>query len=119
MSDMGMYYDIDGKPMEMMDWAAAQNPEYKRVAQDTIEKGGRKYWVSTVWMGIDHGFGRAKAPLIFETMVFDAGQMSVGHLGEDLWMDRYATKTEALAGHEEICRRVRNCADPKDWQQEG
>jgi hypothetical protein len=46
--------------------------------------------VSTVFLGIDHGFGEA-APVLFETMVF-GGEL-------DLFQDRYATWNEAVAGH--------------------
>lgn len=48
--------------------------------------------VSTVWLGLDHGFGNAK-PLIFETMVFDRH-------GHDVYQARYSTEEEARIGHE-------------------
>jgi len=53
--------------------------------------------VSTVWLGLDHGYGGGP-PLIFETMVFG------GAHDEDQW--RYPTEVEALAGHAEICSVV-------------
>lgn len=109
-----MYYDVDGSPMEMMDWAKAQTPERKRIAQDTIEVAGKSYWVSTVWLGLDMGFG-LDTPVIFETMVFTGPEPSPDRkLGPPLCdadgyelMDRYATKEQALAGHEAMCERVR------------
>jgi hypothetical protein len=54
--------------------------------------------VSTVFLGIDHGFGLGP-PRWFETMVF-------GHVGEPTW--RYATWDEAREGHEAVVRRVRS-----------
>lgn len=53
--------------------------------------------VSTVFLGLDHGFGGE--PRWFETMVFDgpmAGRMK-----------RYATWDEAKIGHELMCEEVR------------
>lgn len=32
------------------------------------------FWISTVFLGIDHGFGRSNHPILFETMIFDHGQ---------------------------------------------
>ena len=108
-----MYYDIDGQPIGMMTWAKLQNPTYKRVAEDTIEVDGKSYWVSTVWMGLDHSFSLGDhPPIIFETMVFLTEGVSKpawdGGDWSDLAMDRYATKEEALAGHAAMCEMVRN-----------
>ena len=118
MSERPLYYDINGKPMEMMAWAKAQTPEGKRVAEDTIEAGGRRYWVSTVWMGLDHNFSQTGPPLIFETMVFNADTIKKkpmeGGDWSDLMMDRYATKAEALAGHADMCARVQAEAPIKE-----
>lgn len=46
--------------------------------------------VSTVFLGLDHGWGRG-APEIFETMIFG------GKHSESCW--RYSTREEAIAGH--------------------
>ena len=51
--------------------------------------------VSTVFLGLDHSFGRG-APLLWETMIF-GGQ-------HDGYQDRYATKAGALLGHEHAVR---------------
>jgi len=47
--------------------------------------------VSTVFLGVDHNFGSGP-PLVFETMIFG------GPLDETQY--RYATRAQALAGHE-------------------
>ena len=113
-----MYFGLDGKPIDMMTWAKMQLPEIKRIAEDTIEVGDRRWWVSTVWMGLDHNFDLAGPPLIFETMVFDADKTKVsasqGGDWSDLLMDRYATKEQALAGHQAICDRVRKDPPTKE-----
>lgn len=83
-----MYYDKNGAPLDIMEWSGLfNNPEYKRIAFDSDDK----YDVSTVWLGLDHGFGGEMR--IFETMVFASGSLT------DLACERYATLTEAEAGH--------------------
>jgi hypothetical protein len=84
---MILWYDKQGKPL--LDAEDIKDPrwieqmreveklltdrEYKVVGQDYTPN--KKYWVSTVWLGIDHSFSWFKDepnphPLIFETMVF-------------------------------------------------
>jgi hypothetical protein len=97
--DAPRYYDQDGQPMAMLDWAAAFGRARERTLGRTILKGparGTK-WVSTVWLGLDHQWGEG-APLIFESMVFVRGSYS------ELECRRYTTRAEALAGHAELCR---------------
>lgn len=67
--------------------------DYKVVAQETLDTG---YWVSTVWLGLDHNFLRGGPPLIFETMVF----MDRGECRETVDCERYSTEDEARHGHE-------------------
>lgn len=71
--------------------------DYKRVALDEIGP----YEVSTVWLGLDHGWTPGGAPLIFETMVFTAAAWNDpdSGVGPDLDCMRYSTEAEALAGH--------------------
>ncbi len=47
--------------------------------------------ISTVFLGLDHRFGAAGPPLLFETMIFGGP--------EDQYTDRYATWAEAEVGH--------------------
>lgn len=54
--------------------------------------------VSTVFLGVDHGFGRGGPPVVFESMVF-GGPMSDHQV-------RYCTWDEAMKGHIELCRKV-------------
>lgn len=67
----------------------------RTVAQDTIDD----FWVSTVRLTADHGWGRT--PLLYETMVFQKGSWS------EVECDRYSTEEEARAGHKAMCERVR------------
>lgn len=53
--------------------------------------------VSTVFLGIDHGFGSDK-PVLFETMVFGGEH--------DQYQDRYSTWDEAEAGHQKAIEMI-------------
>ncbi len=93
---MSEWYDRNGKPItDLLEWARLLNDaEYKRVAYDDLGDGR---YISTVWLGLDHGYGRGP-PLIFETMTFGPG-------GGDC--QRYATLEEARRGHEEMLDEFR------------
>jgi len=54
--------------------------------------------ISTVFLGIDHSFGRG-APVLFETMTFAPGD------AEGQW--RYRTWQEAEAGHAAVVASLR------------
>jgi len=76
--------------------------------------------VSTIWLGLDHGFSFMGAPPdIFETMVFELAE-SHGyaklatmewcyrfHAAYDGYTMRYSTETEARGGHAAIVAEVR------------
>lgn len=53
--------------------------------------------VSTVFLGLDHSFGRSE-PLLYETMIFG------GPLDQEQW--RYSNESEARAGHKNAVRLV-------------
>ena len=53
--------------------------------------------VSTVWLGVDHGFGRTDRPVIFETMARANG----GASWDEDSLERYTTLAEAEAGHKQ------------------
>ncbi len=59
----------------------------RRVAETSIDE----FRISTVFLGLDHGFGKGD-PLLFETMVFSPE-------GDPLQMNRYFTWEEAKEGH--------------------
>lgn len=56
--------------------------------------------ISTVFLGLDHGYDPSKPPLIFETMVF-GGKF-------DQEMERYSTWDEALSGHQTMIEKVKS-----------
>jgi hypothetical protein len=92
------YYDRDGQIISMERFGQLHvDPNYKVVAKKRF-KGYIE--VSTVWLGLDHNFGRGELA-IFESMIFapesypyDQAQM------------RYATLEEAQRGHDRTCADV-------------
>lgn len=80
----------------------------RRVAETFTEL----HRVSTVFLGLDHQFGKGP-PLVFETMVFQRGgypsralhgMIVHDDLDDECW--RYATWDDAVAGHAATVRRV-------------
>lgn len=89
-----MHYDKDGLPISVQSFGVLmQSPTYRIVQNDEALDGA---WISTVWLGLDHGFGSGKKK-IFETMVFSGKDNS--HIEEQY---RYSTFAEAVKGHAAI-----------------
>ncbi len=95
-----MHYILrDGKiePAGLMEWAAwFEHPERRMI--DRTKVCG--YDVSTIFLGLDHSFGRGVEPILFETMVFGDGE-------RENWMWRYATLGEAKRGHYAVVEALR------------
>lgn len=92
---MNDYFDKQGLVISFEEYCQVP-PGYKRVKEDTVIVDGVEVWLSTVWLGINHGHGR---PIIFESMIFVDSNPQHPHHN---WMDRYATLEEAEAGHAAI-----------------
>ena len=88
---MSEFYSRKGKAITAEEWATTFKD--KRVAITYLSNG---IDVSTVWLGINHQFGKGP-PLIFETMVFTANG------GDE--MKRYSTEKKALAGHKRMVKK--------------
>lgn len=87
-----------------MQWAQLRgNEPYARVGATTVGP----YWVSTTWLGLDHRRWGDGPPLIFETMAFPLGEHHEPVFGAPVEQRRYSTLEEAKAGHEEVCRILR------------
>ena len=81
-----MYYDRNGNEISPADMAM-KPPKYRRVLEDYV----LGYWISTVWLGIDHGWGHGLA--IFETMIWDPHKEILDY------QERYGTEVAARVGH--------------------
>jgi len=106
-----IYYNRKGQPIaDTLEWAKLiEDLNYKIVKQEYIGD----YWISTVWLGLDHSFGHG-APLIFETMVFSKEETEevrilnrVRKFRKEFDQVRYTTEQEALAGHHELVEKYR------------
>lgn len=96
---VGGHYDTQGRPCGMGTWAVLleYGGQGTRTVAQTRTAGG---CVSTVWLGIDHGWGLGD-PVLWETMTF----------GVPGWADyqaRYTSREQALAGHNAVVDSVRS-----------
>lgn len=94
---MSHYFDQNGEPISLEEWSDLIQKQKKGLAKTSWSDGTGRF-VSTVWLGLDHGFGMGD-PLIFETMAFGF---------EEEHMRRYSTKEEALKGHDEMVEMLRS-----------
>ena len=111
-----MYFDKAGNPITIEQWGELRETDvepdgsygprsYLRVGEDEVGEAR----VSTVWLGMDHGFGykpdgRDYRPVIFETMIFGGKY--------DDYMMRYCTEAEAIKGHAEAVADLRAGMNP-------
>lgn len=94
---MSNFFDKDGKPLELYEWAKQMEDfNYRRIKYEILPNG---YIVSTVWLGLDHSHSEIMK-LIFETRVFEKkGSWS------NLDRERYSNLEEAENGHKEMVNK--------------
>jgi hypothetical protein len=101
----------DGEVMrcDLLTWARFMKAKQRIIAQEQLSA----YWLSTVFLGLDHGHDWGGPQLWFETMIFEPpapGEMCpltgppLEH-GNSIYCERFSTLKEALAGHQSA----------KDW----
>lgn len=98
------YYDRQGKEIDLMDWGMkCEDMSYKVIKQENFDR----WFISTVWIGMNMSLFRKLPPLIFETMIFLNDTTEKENDPLEHFMERYFTEAESLKGHEEavsICR---------------
>jgi hypothetical protein len=109
--DLNRYILRNRKPVpaSTLEWSVwFERIENRRVAFTVIED----LHVSTVFLGLDHNFGGAGPPILFETMIFDEphegrifGRSKL--VREEIGMERTCTWDEAVAAHERACEKLR------------
>lgn len=89
---------------DIMAWAEWMEESQENGARWIEVTDVQGFQVSTVFLGLNHGFTR---PLWFETAVFRLAPDGVTYkrIYDAL---RYPTKIEAVAGHAAICAKVRS-----------
>lgn len=81
-------------------WGQWMNDPQKRiVSQEAVGK----YWISTVFLALDHSFGSGP-PVLWETMVFNRNSE---HPWEDVECERYSDFDSACRGHNELVAEYR------------
>jgi hypothetical protein len=98
--DRPRHYDRAGKPLSLAEWCRLCEDRTYAVVERTALRNGKV--VSTVWLGLDHAFGLAGQPVIFETLVFRTPKG-----GGDVDGTRYHTEEQAKAGHAAFVRKWR------------
>jgi hypothetical protein len=83
-------------PVDRETYLNQQEKQDRTVEKSTIGD----YWVSTVFLGLDHQWEDDGPPLLFETMVFGKGPL-------DERQERCTTWEEAEVMHENMCEEVR------------
>lgn len=69
------------------------------IRQDYFQLDDRRYFMSTVDLGLDHSFGFSDKPIYWETMIFDH---TYGEDFDDVYCERYSSLEDAIANHERI-----------------
>ena len=103
---MGKWYILDNnhKPvistgMESSEWMD-NNPNRKTVGYDELKDlHGDDVRVSTVFLGLDHGWSGSK-PILWETMIF-------GGENDQAYQERYASYEQAIEGHQKAINFIK------------
>lgn len=74
-----MYYNKEGKEITLEEWSKTYEYDDRVLYQEHVNG----FFVSTVFLGLDHSFGDSDKPLIYETMVFIDGK----------WRDVFCERT--------------------------
>jgi len=103
---MGWYWlDDDNKPEPVPDNVGS--PEFANycewLSQNKIVKQSDVgiYWVSTVFLGLDHQFSEGETPILWETMVTKKGEWLY-------YQRRYMCYQDAVNGHAAVCSLLSN-----------
>lgn len=108
MSVVHWMLDDQGEPVsctDLLTWAAWFEAQIDIARREGAERDPRRVagtsvghvWISTVFLAIDHNFGLAGPPILFETMVF-----GLKGAGSERFDRRHCTRTEALAYHDQV-----------------
>jgi hypothetical protein len=99
LAGMSDYYTLDGHTpvkCDLLTWARMIEDRGARQVQLSIRNGVH---VSTVFLGIDHGWGPGpRPPILFETMIFGGEHND--------YQTRCATWEQAERMHRDACRLV-------------
>lgn len=103
------FYILDdlGRPMEVDEirvWGTWFET-HSRVVEQTVV--GDRLFVSTVFLGLDHNFGMAGPPVLWETMLFFHNGWKPSPDYKDQEHERYRSLAAAIKGHRRWCAIAR------------
>lgn len=98
----GINLNLKIQPAETLEWAKWYEKFENRMLAEARGNGWR---VSTIFLGLDHGFGFSKAPVLWESMVFGGPHDGV--------MRRYDDWELAHTGHLWL---VKQCENVGKWR---
>jgi hypothetical protein len=103
------FFDRDGKPITVLDWAALRSdPAYCRVGYWEGEGGA---WIYTFWLGLDISFGvGGEATAIFDTHVSAFGNQP--YADSNCPSD---TLERAQCVHQRVVEYVTQGITPDEW----
>jgi hypothetical protein len=108
-----IYYKRDGTPAASMDEAMREFEKDRVVARTILPNG---YYVSTIFLPINHAFMPDAKPIIFETMVFAPRRFRFGFsFALDEACERYCTEDEAKLGHLRMCEEAGKIGGLRTW----
>lgn len=105
-----MYYILKDNKVttttDILEWSKFMGGEERLIKQENIEKDDKKYFVSTVFLGIDHGFSflTEERPILFETMIFPEEESE----NWEEYQTRCCTIEESLKQHQEAINFLLN-----------
>ena len=98
-----IYYDRQGKPMTVQQWAQRfEDEDYRHIARDVIGPDepldpAPLITVSTFWLGLNHDW-RSDEPLIYETIIIGGEHDATG-----MRTRRRSRRGKAIEGRSTIC----------------
>lgn len=98
------YMETDDGVYEEMDYAkmGEYQREHRIIQQDKVGT----FFISTVWLGLDHGYGEGE-PHIYETMIFDESEEGPSYPDwPDMYQERYSRWKSALKNHRRVLKVV-------------
>jgi hypothetical protein len=95
--------DLNAVPASFCEWAVQYGGDHRHERQIRIDKH-EGWYVSTVFLGLDHGFNYREdpdyKPVLWETMIFWEGEDDAcPHPELKNEMDRYSSVQDAIHGH--------------------
>lgn len=85
---------------DILVWGMWMENADRHVKKDTITINDKEFWISTVFLGLDHNFSDNDSnPIVFETMIFPR-QNTLKDYEISGYQERYSTWEQAEQGHQ-------------------